>query len=87
MVALQFNHGSHRVAAAWKDRQDAVTQRLDHTAVVRFADLADPLRQPGDGLGGLGVAQRLEDAGAARQVSKYNRRVDTHALAVELLWR
>ncbi|HSJ39535.1 MAG TPA: hypothetical protein VK955_00605, partial [Xanthobacteraceae bacterium] len=71
-------------------RKDAIAQRFDDTAPMRFADTADPLRQPRHGLGGARVPHSLEDSGTSRQIGKYDSGIGAHvvqflvALAVRL---
>ena len=70
MHSLELSNGLDGINAYGKQDQDTIAQILHHVTMVGLADLAYPLRQTGDSLGCLGVAQRLKDACTSCEVGK-----------------
>ena len=69
---LHLDHGLRGGMVVSKTCQHAVPQVLENAAPPQLAQLADPLRGPGDNFCGLGVAQCFKNTGASRQIHKDN---------------
>jgi hypothetical protein len=73
MVTLKFQYGRRRGVSRCKDGENTIAQHFDDAPTVRFANAADPLRQPRDRVGRARIAHRLENTSAPCQVREDDR--------------
>lgn len=79
VLALQVNDCVNSGCGVAEHRQHAITEGLDDLSAMCLQDVADPVGQLCHRPGSPGIAEGLENGGAAGQISENDGGVDTHA--------